>query len=268
MASPSTSLHVVSAGLTLATALGGGCLFVSTGLGEGGGAGSSSVGTGGGGGGEPTLCGEAGKLVACYSFENGFIDESPNGNDPMLSSPPAFVPGKVSQGVNVAGVVASMTDMTTWKPAEITVEAWIHPVHPPAGTGRAGILDAQGGFSVFLYAQSEDDASNLQVIRCSFSGTVWGTRSIPANAWTHVACVDQSLGGASTRVSLYVNGQLDASMDFQTAFTPDPSDVFIGSNVGGAFDEDPFDGILDNFRVFNVARTAQEICLAAGGDGC
>ncbi len=147
-----------------------------------------------------------------------------------------------------------------------TVEMWINPkVLPPSG-GRAGLLDVEGGFSVFLYAHKESNmALTPNAIRCDVGLASWSTTSIVANQWTHVACTFSTVPGNPNhlRVETYINGVLEDAQEpaANNMFQPMPSAVFIGANATGG--NDPFTGAMDGIRVFNAKRTPQQICDAA-----
>lgn len=148
-----------------------------------------------------------------------------------------------------------------------TVEMWINPKVLPAIGGRAGLLDAEGGFSVFLYAHKSNNSTlTPNVIRCAAGLESWGTSSISANQWTHVACTFSTVPGNPNhlRVETYVNGVLEDAQEpaANNSFQPMTNKVFIGANVlvDGV---DPFTGAMDGIRVFTTKRTPQQICDAA-----
>jgi hypothetical protein len=227
---------------------------------------ASTSSSGGGMGGGPTFCGDADQLIACYAFDGDLVDGSPNNASLDVQGSPSFVAGMTGQALQLGGAQVTVSNGPTWNNNPITVELWLKPNSVPASDGRMAIVDAGGGFSVFLYGPSANNGPS--VIRCNAGFTVFGSTSLTVGAWTHIACVFETDPGdpAMTRIRLHVNGVVDTMTSFLGAFVPATTDVFIGSNdPDGLF---PFDGGIDGLRAFNVARTSAEICEAAGGNGC
>lgn len=76
------------------------------------------------------------------------------------------------------------------------------------------------------------------------------------NEWFHAAVVRQANGD----IELYINGQL-AEVDNMPGGTLEIGSLYIGidqDQLNGDFDE-PLNGAIDELRVWDVARTAQEI---------
>ena len=214
-----------------------------------GGAGGAGGGDGGAGGG-PLFCDPADPtLVACWPFENDVTDASGHGHD--ASAENVFFVPHPGQGFALAlndTSLVKVPDAQEWDVSAVTVEVWVHPIVLPLAGERFGILDSNDRYSVFLYDTGE--------IRCSFGANLFGG-AIPANAWTHVACTHD---GAT--VALFVNGAMVASME-ASPLPAGSSPVSIGSNLPE--EDDRFLGYLDGLRFFDVRRSDQEICVAAGG---
>src|ERR1041385_3039054 len=134
----------------------------------------------------------------------------------------------------------------------LTVEAWIKR----AGTGvqhsiveKYGCSTGQGGYALRVAANDKllfgtrDDCNN--------GSSVLGLTSISANVWTHVA---GSWDGATLRV--FVNGAPDGSL----ASTRNPkwgnTPLKIGERGSSGT---PFNGQIDEVRLWNVARSAADI---------
>jgi hypothetical protein len=92
-------------------------------------------------------------------------------------------------------------------------------------------------------------------IRAGFFSTTWSlatsASNIPANTWTHIAATyDQ------TSIKIYINGVLDGTLN-ATAPIPTGNEVwYLGKRFGGA---DMISGIMDEVRIWNVARTQAQI---------
>jgi Concanavalin A-like lectin/glucanases superfamily len=218
----------------------------------------------------PTLCGETAALIACYAFDNDVADGSGNAFDLGVTGPKVFKPGKSGQAFQLTGDLvkldAASFNLNAWKAPELTIEAWVYlNADPPAG-GRFGVVDNNSGYSVFIY---ETHGADHNVVRCDVGGigTVWTQTKIQAGAWAHIACVfGQGSGMGKTQISAYFNGQPEQSTELSGTFNPGVDSVFVGSNDSDG--ANVLDGLMDNLRVFHTARTQQEICLAAGQNGC
>ncbi|MCX6879949.1 MAG: hypothetical protein NTW21_40035 [Verrucomicrobia bacterium] len=138
----------------------------------------------------------------------------------------------------------------------LTIEAWIKPT---SMTSRHGIFstrfnNAAGSFQ--LEVGIGGDGTN----RVAVSGiNTWvaqtGDNAITPNVWTHIAYT-RSGPGAGTH-TIYVNGVAQTLIsDAAYAFVDNASDKVLGSGTnGGQF----FPGPMDEVRVWNVARTQDQI---------
>ena len=81
---------------------------------------------------------------------------------------------------------------------------------------------------------------------------------VPLNTWTHVAAVADV---ANNTLTIYINGVQVAQQAFG-AFTPAPTTLplIIGSHVpAGQNSISPFEGLIDDVRIYSIARTATDI---------
>jgi hypothetical protein len=134
---------------------------------------------------------------------------------------------------------------------------WIYPTQLPPGdlgqtTPRAGLLD-NARYSAFLYPGG--------TVRCFIGGSVYAQGAVEAGQWTHIACVY-----SGTMQTIYINGKEVASADADMQF-PGQDLLAIGADSPSGT-ADPFEGIMDNIRLFSAPRTPEQICEAAGGVGC
>jgi len=196
--------------------------------------------------GEPTL-------VGCWEFENNLLDHSGDNNN-GIGTMVTYAAGKVGLAASVAPAGhISVPDSTSLTPTAVTIEAWIHPTTLPTGGARMGVFDNDGQYGAFLITGG---------VQCSFGSVLLPfTTALPTNAWTHFACTFDGTTG-----HLYLDGQDMANVGGGTA-------LGAGSTSGGAIagnspTGDTLDGLIDQLRIWNVARTAQQICQAAGGSGC
>lgn len=197
-------------------------------------------------------------LIACYRFESNLFesqphDESAHGNN-GLATGLTLVLGHDGHGSAMDSTPASdvrVPDSASLDPSTaVTLEAWIRPRTVPA-TGRAGIVDNDGQYGMFLAAGG--------AVQCmTGSGNLIGP-SVVVGRWTHVAC---TYDGAAVR--LYQDGYVSATSPATGPLTTDRTDgLAIGHNSPAG---DPFDGAIDDLRIWSVARSDADLCRAA--DDC
>src|SRR5207249_3149687 len=137
-----------------------------------------------------------------------------------------------------------------------TISAWVNP---------ANFADWRAIFS----KRDRFDSSQPNLMRFDFglsqnTGTVYirlpastvnFTYSPPTNTWTHLTVV-----ASATDTKLYVNGLLTQTLGAFTLGTGNTANTAIGGNgVGLGGDNDPFNGMIDEVRVYNRPLTPSEI---------
>jgi hypothetical protein len=116
---------------------------------------------------------------------------------------------------------------------------------------RAGLLDHNGQWGFFLLP-------SLQV-RCSMAGGPFAVGgSVVIGEWTHVACVYDR-----QTIQLYQDGVAILPATQATAANPlgNTDGIRIGQDSP---DGDPLTGSIDEVRIWQVDRSADQICAAAG----
>lgn len=197
-------------------------------------------------------------LMACYELDGSGRDGSSHHLDAVVTNA-TFPPGKVGQAMLFAATsTADVADSPVFDVTALTLEAWIHLAELPTGTARAGIVDMNGQYGLFLHANGD--------LQCALGGGA----SPPATAahvaldeWTHVACSYDGAAGA-----LYVNGVAIANAAGGGAL---PTGGTTGISL--AADNPPgsgsrLSGLIDQVRLFDVASTALQICQDAGRASC
>ena len=149
-----------------------------------------------------------------------------------------------------------------------TVEAWIFANEWTSEIWRGSIVnkDNQGPDRGFGF-RCGDNGKLSFVIAVDNS---WFETFTPAlmnvKQWHHVAGVV-----SNSKVKLYVDGQEVASNTFDGIPSALPEDLYIGASTG--FEGRNFNGIIDEVRIWQVARTQQQIAdastmdLSGGEDG-
>ncbi|MAF11223.1 hypothetical protein CMK11_12295 [Candidatus Poribacteria bacterium] len=146
---------------------------------------------------------------------------------------------------------AASLDLTT----EMTVEAWLYPTAAGSGGASGGTIIAQEG--AYTLARWGDGNIYFAVANTSPGfGWAYGGANVPLNAWTHMAFTYSSAAG---QVITYIDGVPGTPIAVVGAIgdiTPAQNDVWIGEREIAPH---AFDGEMDELRVWNVARTAEEI---------
>jgi len=189
-------------------------------------------------------------LVGCYRFENNGDDGSLSNADAQLTAV-SWDYGVDGQAVvtDAASVILVPEHIGLDVPA-LTVELWVRATAFPVNSDRAGLVDDDGQYGLFVYAGGE--------IRCSCAGQAVSYQSLEPNVWTHLACTYDPIAG----LLLYIDGDEEASAPANgMPSTSGTTGLSIGGNNPSG---DPFTGAIDNVRIWNRARSASEICAVAG----
>jgi len=134
----------------------------------------------------------------------------------------------------------------------VTYEAWIKP-----DSGAAGfIFNKWVGFLEDKQFVLSGERIHFYLFD-AFGGTfLSGTLNVPYGEYTHIAATyDASIGTAK----LYVNGVFDTSKTVGSYIGNATGNLFMGHNADRTDVINPYEGIIDEFRIWNVARTETEI---------
>jgi len=137
-------------------------------------------------------------------------------------------------------------DSTSLKPSNITIEAWIK-------TSTANRYIAHKYKTAASYDGYGLATSASGYVRCWVGGSAWttGTTNVSDGKWHHIACTYNG-----SNVSIYVDGASDVTPQAQTANLSYAIDLNIGCYNAAS---DWFNGIIDELRISDVARSADEI---------
>ncbi len=192
-------------------------------------------------------------LVACYEFENALTDGSVHHLDPDVHTGVSYGPGNVGQALVIGQATeVDVAENSAFGVAALTIEAWIDPTQLPPN--RGGILDCDGRYGFFLYANGQLD--------CIAGGIVTAGPITPGR-WTHVACTSD---GSTT--TIYIDGKVASTTAAgPISLTGSQTGITLGGNnpPGGG---DPLVGSLDELRLFSAARTAAQVCADSGLTTC
>jgi Concanavalin A-like lectin/glucanases superfamily len=183
-------------------------------------------------------------LLICLRFEGSLVDES---------TPAATVTGtNLTFEAGMDNLAARLASSSVVRAAQgwgaldtvFTLEAWIRPDRLPTGSERMGILDEDSHFGLFLLPGG--------TIRCSSSGAeALASAAVAVGQWTAVACT-----ASANRLVLWIDGVARAEGQMDGLSNGTPTTLGIGGDLPSG---DPWEGLIDNLRVWSSARTAQQI---------
>jgi len=190
-------------------------------------------------------------------------DSSPSGRNGTITGA-LRVPGKVGNALSfdgiddwvtvIDGAAGTPLDLTTG----LTVEAWVNPA---AMSGWETVVLKEAGTNLMSYGLYAHDgaprpggvAAPAGYVRVAgVDQAVRGISPLALNTWTHVAT---TYDGTTQRI--YVNGTLVASRAQSGAIAVGNQPLRIGGNA--SFAGEFFQGLIDEVRVYNRARTEQQI---------
>ncbi|MGI5487825.1 LamG-like jellyroll fold domain-containing protein [Microtetraspora malaysiensis] len=183
-------------------------------------------------------------------------DASGNANNGTAAGT-SWVPGRFGKALAFDGTSSLVTvaSSASLRPTSaLTVEAW---VNPSESGQRPVLVKDSSGQPGYALAESDgkawQDAVPASYVNTGRARTVKGQRSLPLNGWVHLATTYDG-----SRLRLYVNGVLDRALPVTGAVQAGSGSLYIGGYpVWGAY----FKGAIDEVRVYNVARTTEQIRL-------
>ncbi len=183
------------------------------------------------------------------------MDMSGNGNDGEIKGNVEWVEGKFGSALEFFGSGGStfiVQDSESLKiTGDLTMEAWIYPTAKPqkggiitkykgAGDNRGYMIDFYDtNFRTILSTDGTRD-TNIAV-----ETTTW-----EENTWYHVATVFDG-----SNISFYIDGKLINKKAKSDGINPTTSPL----ELGNSWEELVFTGIIDEARVWNIAKSAEEI---------
>lgn len=223
--------------------------------------------------GDSSTCGAP---VAEYHFEVLGNDSSGNGNNYELTPTDQVigVVGKAADFEEASGDVLRVDDNNTFDiGGSFSISTWINPETLPASgtvrtiTGKTGDGDSEaaGTQTNWFFVLDNNIGGAGYGLVCSFEDSAHADHVIGAprvavstGVWTHVACV---FDDANNQGRIYVNGQLISTTTVTATPATNNYHFYLGiSNQINQFSiENEFDGIMDEFRLYNYARSSSQI---------
>jgi chitodextrinase len=195
-------------------------------------------------------------LVAAYGFEAGsgtiVADSSGNGNDGTVAHA-SWTSGAYGSGLRLdgSGVGAVVPDSPSLHLRHgMTLEAWVKPTAVSAGARDVAFKGDDD-----YYLQATTNQNGVPATGGDFTGSgssqALGTSPLPVGAWSYVAA---TYDGSALR--LFVNGDEVASVPEDGTLKSSANALMLGGHdTLGQY----FEGILDEVRVYDMARGADGI---------
>jgi hypothetical protein len=187
-------------------------------------------------------------LLLCLDFEGAVLDQSPPAAAVTVRSV-GFEAGPSGQAGRFSGdSQIALPSGVGLGGGAFTVEAWLRPERLPSGTQRAGVMDKQGHFGLFVLPGGD--------VVCYSQGAMATAQSAAiAGQWISASC---TVGGGT--VAVWINGVRRATAPQATGAPAGEPAIAVGSNSPTG---DSFNGLLDNVRIWSGARTAAQLCPLA-----
>jgi len=193
-----------------------------------------------------------GRLVACFDFEG----DATNHSGTMLgvaSTVTGFVPGVLGQAVQLEQLDSiRINETVALDVAQVTLEAWIQIPQLPGISARMGVIDNDSQYGLFVLGSGE--------LYCTAGGALTAG-TVAVGRWVHLAC---TFDGATE--TSYIDGSAVGALAMATPLSTTGTS---GSAIGGNSPSgDPLIGDMDVVRIYDVARSAAQICSDAGRAAC
>lgn len=182
-------------------------------------------------------CPEGNDLLACLTFDGAAEDGSGYGNPVQVTGSASFAPGIDGQALDVGeGVEVTIDETSVLDPSSaLLIELWARADSFPAEGGRAGLVDNEGQWGLFVHANGR--------VSCSMSGFLEVEAVLALGQWANIAC-----GYDGSTLRLFENGALAGEVAAGSALSAGGSDgTAIGHNSPTG---EPFDGLIDEVRIW------------------
>ena len=199
-------------------------------------------------------------LLAYYDFAADTKDISGNGYDGTLVGD-----AHVADGV----LVLDGTDDAVTIPriggagavfSQLSYSMWIHPTVDPAPLDFSGGMNTNVWGAGAIHFKLRNGMVNVGISGLA-GGDLQGKTVVAPNVWRHMA-----LTVSDTKVSLYLNGQLEDSRELAAPLT----NLILGDAAIGAWNQNGTNiqrettGLMDNVRIYSRALSLGEVLWLAG----
>jgi uncharacterized protein (TIGR02145 family) len=198
-------------------------------------------------------------LVAYYPFNGNANDESGNGNNGTVSGALLTTDrfGKSNQSYNFNTANETKIAVSPFSiPSLVTISVWFYPVdNGPLGLQNSVLLSNHAKF-VNHDAIDIIHADGKIIFRLwnssGISPDILSNDNIQINCWHHLVCQVDEL----KNIRMYLDGKLQSQSSVWSGTYSGQTVTNIGNYVN---DDDNFDGVLDDIRIYDRALTQHEI---------
>ena len=208
----------------------------------------------------------SGELIGWWRLDEGSgtmaFDSSGNGNDARFEGSPMWVDeGKLGKALRFNGssdyLAAPDSESLDINGDQLSIAAWINGEDWPAANHVVRKIADTGTGSIYMI-RVQPDTVRVYLNTSAGETLVQGTTALTINEWTHIV-----LTYDGTQARIYVNGQLDVSMDVSGEVTESDNELRIGRGEPAGY----FMGMIDDARLYNHALTESELLSAMEGSG-
>lgn len=197
--------------------------------------------------------------IAAYNFNEGsgttLNDVSGNGLSGQVSGASWSTAGKNGGALSFDGVNdwvtvadANKLDLTTG----MTMEAWVKPTTLPTGWKSVILKERTGDHVYALHVNTGVNRPAGEINRTSGFADVRGKAKVATGAWTHLTTTYDG-----TTLKMFVNGVQVSSKAASGSIITSTGALRFGGN--GVWNDEFFNGLIDDIRIYNVALTQSEI---------
>jgi len=164
-----------------------------------------------------------------------------------------------SADFNTANANISIPDSLSLRLSKFTVEAWVYPRSTSSSWQPLVTKENSGSrnYGLYIIPNTTKIHFSFQAADCTTWRSYDSKGSILLNSWNHIAMTyDGSV------FALYINGSLDNSINLVSTVCNAANPVIIGHGSGGTYSD--FNGLMDEVRIWNIARSGIQISTAMG----
>jgi hypothetical protein len=200
-------------------------------------------------------------LVANYTFENNVKDVTGNGHDGTILGALTYVTSAPNHGMGLLfpGTPGNAVDLGTFDPSEktgmLSISLWAK--WNGLTTYYQGLIGKRNSWAadqMMWHIEANQSNGTLGFTR-NGSGSA-GASALKVGEWTHLAVTFDK-----TNARFYVNGTQTGIGAFSFGSNRDAALLIGSDNAGGG---NPFNGTLDEVRLYDVVLTPTDILTLAG----
>ena len=182
-------------------------------------------------------------------------DSSGNAITGTLVNTPSWVSGKINNALSFdrtayEHVTLASNAALDMGSGSFTFAAWINPSTYDTAGWRS--MFGSVGNDAASFGIVDTPNRHLKLTKVNIADFTVGTQTITPNTWQHVAVV---MDRARTALTYYLNGVADSVTYSATTFTEQTNRIGCRRDSGS----DPFDGKIDDVRIYNRALSADDI---------